>query len=165
MGVSALGLARLSLQEGCDVLAESRRGSAARQSHPLDRPKRLGHLGLLFRRVVNAHRHYERLAPRHEQRALIGKMPLETEVGFRAPCRAMRDHRHEQRAFAQLLPDAVVPGVATLELAAVEPHLDTGRAQRCRDAQRCRVVLGSVAQEDGAGKLWYRHWTPEIKES
>jgi len=135
------------------VLAESRRGGAARQSHPLDRPKRFGHLGLRFGRIVDAHGHDESLAWRHEQSALIGEMPLETEVRFRAACRVTGDHRHEQRTIAQLLPDAVVPGVTPLELAAVEPHLDPGRAQRRRDAQGRRIVFGGVADEDGARKL------------
>jgi len=128
MGVGALGLAALHLQKRCDVLAECRRGGAARQSHPLDHPKRVGHLDLRFGRIIDAHRHDERLASRHEQCPLIGEMPFEAEVGFGAACRVTRDHRHEQRAFAQLLPDAVIPGVTTLELAAVEPHLDPGGA-------------------------------------
>jgi hypothetical protein len=112
------------------VLAECLRDGASKQARPLHRPKRFGHLGLRFGRIIDTHRHDERLAARHEQRALIGKMPFETEVGLGAARRVARNHWHEQRTVAQLLPDPVIPGVATLELATVEPRFHPGGAQR-----------------------------------
>jgi hypothetical protein len=84
------------------------------------------------RGVVDGDRHQERLVFGHEVRPVTASFRLEAEIALGARVGVRRDHRHEERAFLDLLADRGVPRVAAAQLVLVEPHFEPGRLQRHR---------------------------------
>jgi hypothetical protein len=100
---------------------------ALAKAGPLYRKKSIRYQRLGFLRLIDAHRHDERPPFRDQQRTLLREMPLQPEIALRPRLRVRRDHRYEQRARLDLLPDLPVPLVASAQLIQVEPHFHAGR--------------------------------------
>jgi hypothetical protein len=90
----------------------------------LDREESIGYVCIPLRSVVDAHRNKECALAPYQVRALLGEMPFEAEVALGSRLRPRGNDWHEERAVADLLTDAPVPGVPAPQLALVEPDLD-----------------------------------------
>ena len=55
------------------------------------------------------------------------------------------DHRNEEGAVVDLVPDLLIPRVPTLQLALIEKDLDVGRTQCLANLPRCLRILRGVA--------------------
>ena len=115
----------------------------------MHREESIGHVGVAFRGVVDAHRNKECALAPYEVRAPLGEVPFEAEVALCPRLRARGNDWHEERAVADLLADALVPDIPAPQLALIEPDLDAGYAQRFTDPCRSVRVLGRVAEKHG----------------
>lgn len=82
-------------------------------------------------------------------RALVGEAPFQSEISFRTRLRAQRDDRQKQRAVADLLPNSLVPRVATAQFTFVKPNFDARGTKRLADTAGQLGVLRGIADEDG----------------
>src|SRR5271156_7118333 len=87
---------------------------------------------------------------RHVERPFDRQAPFTTEIAFEARLGPSRDDRHEVIAFADLLADLLIPGVAAPELALVEPDIEAKARQRIADGPRGLAVVGGITQENGS---------------
>jgi len=108
----------------------------------------LGHARALLRRRIDHDRKQERPVVRHLQRAIHCQTPFKPEVTLAARLGVGGDDRHEQRAIADLLTDAVVPGISAAQLVTVEPGLEPGGGKPGGQALRRLLVVARVADKD-----------------
>jgi hypothetical protein len=136
-------------QQGADPRAE-RRGTciigrlpavALAKTGPLHLAKLIRHFRRGIGRRVDHHRQQKRLFRRHQSRALHGQQPLQPKIPFEPRLRAGRNHRHEQRALLDLLPDLRIPRIAADQFVLIEPHFNARGAQRLADAPRHFRIL------------------------
>ncbi len=159
------------VQQMFRLLDELRCGERAGEARPLHAHKLGWHDGAVFLGVVDRDGRDEGHAFGEQVRLLDGKFPFEAEVALLARLRVRRDERHEERAVVNLLANFCVPRVPATQFVFVEPHFESGTAQRLGDATRRRGVVTRVAEEDrlgrrvghgrerheGAGKISARH--------
>jgi len=136
---------------------------AAGQAGPLHRAKLLRHAGDAVIGVVDDHRHEKGLLGGHVVHAVDGEPPLAPEVTLEARLSVGGNDGHEQRAFANLAADLLVPDIPTAQLALVEPDFDAAGSQRLANASGSIRVLRGVAQKDrfrrfGHGRRECRRW-------
>src|SRR5579862_7774568 len=103
-----------------------------------------------LRRVVDTDRKQKRPALRHQVRTLIGKVPFEPEITLGACLGTAGNDRDEEHAGANFATDLLIPGVAALQLALIEPHFDASRPQAFRDSAGSFRILRRVAEKDGS---------------
>jgi hypothetical protein len=99
-------------------------------------------------RAVNDDGQQERLIVGHVARPLYRDAPLAAEVSLGSGIGVRRNQRDEQDALVDLLGDLAIPGVATAQLALVEPNLDAGRSKRRGNMLRSLGILRCVAKKD-----------------
>jgi len=78
----------------------------------LDREESIGYVCIALRSVVDAHRNKECALAPYKVRALLGKMPFQTEVALGSRLRPPGNDWHEERAITDLLTDTPVPRIA-----------------------------------------------------
>ena len=81
-------------------------------------------------------------------RTLRRELPLQPKVTFEPRLRRRRNHGHEQRARRDLPANLRIPYIAADQLALIEPHFDSGRAERFANAPRRLGVLRGVGKEN-----------------
>ena len=140
-------------QQGLDAVDEGVRGFAVRQMGPVDRSEFGGHVRLGVVGCVDHDGQQEGARGRHRQRPLRGQIPLDPKIPLQPRLGVRRNHRHEEGAGADLVPDLCVPGIAADEGVPIKPDLDAGRAQGIGDAPRRHGVLVGVTQEYRRGKV------------
>ncbi len=106
--------------------------------------KLLGDTRLRLIRVVYDQRQKKQVIVRHVERALDRQAPFPAEITFEARLGSRRDDRHEIIAFADLLADLLVPGVAAAELALVEPDIETEARQCIADGPGGLAIIRGV---------------------
>ena len=82
------------------------------------------HPGNGLRRVGKDHRNEERDAFLQHVRLVDRQFPLEPKIALGPGLRILGDDRYEQRAGVDFLADLPVPGIPSLKLGLIEPHLD-----------------------------------------
>jgi len=71
-----------------------------------------------------------------------------------------RDDWEEERTFAYLMANSLVPDVATPKFALIEPDFDAGASQCVCNTSSCFGILRGIAQEYGSGRLDRRSVAP-----
>jgi hypothetical protein len=72
---------------------------------------------------------------------LVSETPFQPKVTFKSLLGVLRDQRDEQRAVVDLLTDLPIPGVATAQLALVEPGLNPGSPEGIASLLRSLSIL------------------------
>jgi hypothetical protein len=94
----------------------------------------VGYSSAAFLCAVDDNRHEKGLPLGHVTLTFDRQSPFATEVTLIACLRVHGDHRDKQPTVVNLLADLAVPGIATAQLALVEPDLDAGSTERSCDA-------------------------------
>src|SRR5580700_262110 len=71
-----------------------------------------------------------------------------------------RDDWEEERAFAYLMANSLVPDIAAPKFALIEPDFDAGASQCICNTSSCFGILRGIAQEYGSGRLDHRSVAP-----
>ena len=77
--------------------------------------------------------------------ALIGEIPLKTEIAFAPRGRVCGNDGNEERAVVDLPPDPLIPNIPAPQLALIEKDLDAGRTQCLANILSGLRVLRRVA--------------------
>jgi|SRR6516225_5777874 len=101
----------------------------------------LGNRGASLRGDINHDRDEKRLLLGHVTGAFHGQTPLATEVALVPGLGVGGYQREKQPAVVDLLPDLVIPGLPTPQLALVEPDLNACRAQGLANPAGSLLIL------------------------
>ena len=142
---------RAARQQRAHMLCKRLRRLPARQARPLNVAKFVRNAGNCVTGIVDHDRQQKRHVVRHVQRPVCRQIPFPPEVAFLSRLRVRGNHRHEKRAFPDLLPDRRIPGIAAAQFVLVEPDLETRRAQGLANASCCFGVLRGLAEKDCFG--------------
>src|SRR4029077_10012446 len=152
-----------SRHQAAYTLDEAGRRLATRKARPLPLPELLRYTCVGVRRSVDHDRQQERDAIGHIKGPADRQIPLAPEIPLCARLGAGRDDRQEQFAALDLPSDRRIPGIATAQLALVEPYLDPTLQQRIGNAARRLSVLGRGAQKNGLrGRVLSAHRKPKF---
>jgi hypothetical protein len=113
----------------------------------LSPPERLRNVCCGFGGLIQAHRHDEHAAASHHVRALVSKIPFETEVAFVPRGCIGRNYRDEECAVVNLAANLLIPDVPTPELALVQKDFNARGSQRRADPLRRLGILGGITQK------------------
>ena len=88
--------------------------------------------------------------------ALDAQFPFPPKIPLGPALRVDRDDRHEERALLDLPADLRVPRVAAMQLALIEPDLQTERPERIGNAARRVRVVPGIAEKNSAWRIrWH----------
>jgi len=92
-------------------------------------PERVRDNGLLIAGTVNDDWHEECLLLGHVVCTFDGELPFVPKVTLKTLLGMVGNHRNEEGAAVDLVPDLLIPRVAAPQLALIEKGLDAGRTQ------------------------------------
>jgi hypothetical protein len=113
-------------EQACHPLCERQWRLTTGKSRPLYFAKPVRHPRRRVCRVVDDDGQEKRLVCSDQVRPVHGELPLQAEVALSSRLGVMRNHRDEQGAGLDLLPDRGVPSVPAAQPALVEPDFDAG---------------------------------------